>query len=72
VASRNLKTAQLFLIAVMHIGTQTTKVFLQRFEKHFNHETRAHCKLVGPDPKYKTVLLFDNRYLPECIPACQT
>jgi hypothetical protein len=72
VALRNLKTAQLFLIAVMHIGSQTTKVFLQRFENHFNHETRAQCKLVGPDSKHKTVLLFDNCYLPECIPACQT
>jgi len=38
----------------------------------FIHENRTHCKLVGLDPKHKTALLFDNRYLPECIPACQT
>jgi hypothetical protein len=49
----------------MEVGTQTTKVFLEWFEKHLINETTAHCILVGLDPKYKTVLLFDNRYLPE-------
>jgi hypothetical protein len=56
----------------MHFCTQITKVFLEWFEKRYIPETRAHRILVGTDPKCKTVLLLDNRGLPEHIPACQT
>jgi hypothetical protein len=72
VASTNLKTVQLFSIAVMYIGTYTTKEFLEWFEKHYIPETRLYCILVGIDPKHKTVLLLHNHCLQEYIPACQT